>query len=64
LIFCVLFAITNICSVGKMGRENAKRMVCSSNIKQILDGLTKYAQDNSGNLPYGGFWLDDLDRNT
>ncbi len=62
---CILFAVANICSVGKMGRENAKRIICASNIKQILDGLTKNAQDNSGKLPsYEGGWLWDLPRTT
>ncbi len=62
LIFCVLFALANICSVGKIGRENEKRAVCASNIKQQLKALMNFSGDNEGNLPAtGGYWPCDID---
>jgi prepilin-type N-terminal cleavage/methylation domain-containing protein/prepilin-type processing-associated H-X9-DG protein len=33
-------------------REAAKTVQCLSNIKQVMFGLTRYAQDNRGSLPY------------
>lgn len=62
LIICLLFLMAVCGSVGKIGRENAKRMVCMNNINQHLQGLTFYATGHDGRLPYseGGWWIWDL----
>jgi prepilin-type processing-associated H-X9-DG protein len=55
---CVLVLFLLVGSVGKIGRENAKRIVCASNISQLLQGLTFYAIEHDGRLPYQeiGYW--------
>ncbi len=61
LIICAIFALANICSVGKLGRENARRMICASNITQQLSALLNFAGDNEGKLPAaGGYWPCDI----
>jgi prepilin-type N-terminal cleavage/methylation domain-containing protein/prepilin-type processing-associated H-X9-DG protein len=43
-------------------RKQAKKIVCSNNLKQINAGLNIYANDNGGQLPLnnGGWWLWDI----
>lgn len=57
LIVCTIFLIFTIGSVGKRGREQARRMVCASNIKTQLSALMLFAEENEGGFPStGGFW--------
>jgi len=62
LIICLLFLMAVCGSVGKIGRENAKRMICANNISQLLQGMTVYAGEHDGRLPYqdGGYWIWDI----
>jgi prepilin-type processing-associated H-X9-DG protein len=63
IIICAFFLLAVMGSVGKKGRENAKRMVCASNISELLEGMTVYAGEHDGSLPYeeGGNWIWDVD---
>lgn len=47
-------------------REQAKRIVCASNLKQMGLGISLYAIDNSDSLPlhHRGSWLQDLSYKT
>jgi len=66
VVICILLLFLVVGSVGKKGRENAKRMVCADNISQHLQGLTVFAGENEGRLPvmHGGYWPWDVDYST
>jgi len=65
LIICLLFLMVVCGSVGKIGRENAKRMVCASNINQLFQGLMIFAGEHDGRLSIdGGYWPCDVTYDT
>lgn len=63
IIVCAFFLSAVMGSVGKIGRENAKRMVCANNINQLLQGLMFLAGENEGFIPENtsGFWPWDME---
>jgi prepilin-type N-terminal cleavage/methylation domain-containing protein len=50
----------------RRAREQALKVVCSNNLKQIGIGLHIYGGENDGRLPLnrGGYWVWDLDNST
>jgi prepilin-type processing-associated H-X9-DG protein len=52
-------------TVGKRGQELNKRMICSSNIKQLVAGMTNYTYTHNGVYPEtGGYWPWDVPKST
>ena len=65
LVGCLFFMLAALGSTGRMGRENAKRAVCTGNEGQILRGLLNFAIENEGTmLTATGFWPWDVEYDT
>ena len=63
LIFCIIFLLAVMGSVGKRGRELGKRMICASNIRQLAAGCINYANENGGKIPTSSsYWPWDISR--
>ncbi len=59
---CIVFLLANIAAIGEGGRKRAKAAVCQSNLKQWIQMLSLYADDNDGSFPPGwwaprGMWM-------
>ncbi len=63
LVCCIVFLIFVSGSVGRRGQELNKRMICSSNIKQLISGMTNYAYQHNGSFPTGAnrLWPHDVE---
>ncbi len=66
LIIAGAFGLCTLGAVGYQGREQAKRVVCSTHISQNVQALLAYAADYDGDLPSisNGGWLQDMSVNT
>lgn len=65
LLICISLFLLAAGAVGKRGQELNKRMICSSNIKELIAGMTNYAYEHNGNFPAGGgFWPCDVANST
>lgn len=57
LILCIVVVMFIAGAVGKRGQELNKRMICTSNVRQLTAGFINVANDNGGIFPTsGGFW--------
>jgi len=65
LVICLFFMLAALGSTGRMGRENAKRVICASNIQKSLMASTSFAREHEGKYPYNwGIWPWDADCDT
>jgi len=53
LVLCVVILIGSLGAAGTGGRERAKRLVCQTNLRQLILAWTRYADDNDDNLVSG-----------
>lgn len=53
LMVCTAFLLACLGTVGRSGRERAKRTVCLSNLKQLTQAWRQFADDHDGNLVNG-----------
>ncbi|MHC4518945.1 MAG: hypothetical protein ACYTAS_10180 [Planctomycetota bacterium] len=53
LALCVVALVSGLGAVGRQGRERARRAVCLSDLQQLTQAWTRYADDNDGNLVRG-----------
>ncbi len=53
LMLCTTFLLACIGTVGRSGRERAKRAVCLSNLRQLTEAWRQFADDHRGNLVNG-----------
>ncbi len=49
---CLLLAFTFLQPMTQYGRDQARRIQCADNLRQIQAGMVQYAQDNQGFLPF------------
>ena len=57
LVLCVVILIGSLGAVGTAGRERAKRLICQTNLRQLILAWTRYADDNDDNLVIGSGFL-------
>jgi len=53
LVLCAAFLAAALGAVGESGRERAKRAVCLTNLRQLTNAWSLYADDNDGKIVNG-----------